>query len=96
MKNMAYLFSLRSAPDTHIIAFSSDLSVYRFSVPFAKDEWQHIATIEITPAILRRYAHNPADVIQALATFGHYMVLTTSIERSKRRNNDMPNIAHLF
>ena len=75
MKNMAYLFSLRSDPETHIIAFSSDLSVYRFSVPFAKDEWQHIATIEITPAILRRYAHNPTVVIQALATFGHYMVL---------------------
>ena len=86
MNNMAHLFSLKSDPDTHIIAFSLDLSVYGFSLPFAKGEWRHIATIEVTPKILRRYAHNPTDVIQALAAFGYYTVSADVYrELSKRK-----------
>lgn len=74
MPEIAQLFSLKSDPDTLLIALSTDLHAYLLSPAFDKNDWKHIGAVELTPDKLWMYAYRPADILQAVAEMGYYIV----------------------
>ena len=75
MADMGSSFALKSTPDdSFIIALNPDLDTYGFSPPFDKTRWKHVGMVELTPGKLRKFAYKPSDIIQAMASVGHYTV----------------------